>query len=127
MKQKSCRLNQKGFTLIELMGIMVIMGVMASVGVKKLDILSDSATNRALLEGVKELNIRESLNWTNAKLSRAGWIDDAQLFSAVDTDLGSDYKWTAGPNALGGTLSFRATSIVLSRTASTNTAMGIWQ
>ena len=107
MKRKSSRLNHKGFTLIELMGIMVIMGVMASVGVKKLDLLSDSATNRALLEGVKELNIRESLNWTNVKLSTAGWIDDAQLFSAVDTDLGYDYKWTAGPNALGGTLSFR--------------------
>ena len=106
---------------------MVIIGVMASVGVKKMDLISDTATERAMLEAVKELNIRESLTWTNVKLSPAGWIDDAQLFAAVDTDLGSDYKWTASPNALGGTLSFRTTSIVLSRTASTTSSIGSWQ
>ena len=119
--------NQKGFTLIELISVMVIMGVMASVGVKKMDLIGDTATNRALLEGVKELNIRESLTWTNIKLSPAGWADDAQLFSGLDTDLGSDYKWTAGPNASGGTLFFRLESIVLSRTASTTSSIGSWQ
>ena len=127
MKRKSCRLNHKGFTLIELMSIMVIMGVMASVGVKKIDLISDTATDRAMIEAVKEFNIRESLTWTNVKLSPAGWIDDAQLFAVMDTDLGSDYKWTAGPNALGGTLSFRTTSVVLSRTASTTSSIGSWQ
>ena len=127
MLKGSCTLNQHGFTLIELISAMVIIGVMASVGVKKMDLISDTATERAMLEAVKELNIRESLTWTNVKLSPAGWIDDAQLFAAVDTDLGSDYKWTASPNALGGTLSFRTTSIVLSRTASTTSSIGSWQ
>ena len=124
MRRKSGCLNQRGFTLIELLAMMVILGVMASVGIKMLNILSDSVTNRALQKGVKELNIRESLTWTNTKLSPAGWIDDAQLFAVMDTDLGSDYKWTAGPNALGGTLSFRTESIVLSRTASTTSSIG---
>lgn len=84
MKRKSVHLNQKGFTLIELLAMMVIIGVMASVGVKKLDVLSDTATNRVFQEGVKELNIRESLTWANIKLSPAGWTDDAQLFSDMD-------------------------------------------
>jgi hypothetical protein len=33
--------------LIELLAMIVIMGVMASVGVKKLDLLSDTAKSRA--------------------------------------------------------------------------------
>ena len=119
--------NQKGFTLIELTAVMVIIGVMASVGVKKLDVLSGTATKRALHEGVKELNIRESLNWTNIKLSPAGWISDAEVFTAVDTDLGSDFIWSVAPNASGGTLTFRSESVVLNRTASTNSTIGSWQ
>ena len=127
MLRGSCTLNQQGFTLIELISALVIIGVMASVGVKKMDLISDTATDRAMLEAVKELNIRESLTWTNLKLSRAGWVDDTQLFAVMDTDLGADYKWTAGPNALGGTLSFRTKSIALNRTASTVSSIGCWQ
>ena len=127
MKRKSDNLNQKGFTLIELIAVMVIMGVMASVGVKKLDLVSGTATSRALQEGVKELNIRESLTWTNIKLSPAGWVNDGELFTAVDTDLGADFVWSAAPNASGGTLTFRSESIVLTRTASTNSTIGSWQ
>ena len=126
MRRKSDHKNQKGFTQIELLAMMVILGVMASVGVKKLDLLSDTATKRALREGVKELDIWESLTWTNIKLSSASWTDDAQLFSQIDIDPGSDYVWAAGPNASGGSLTFRTESIVLSRTASTNTTIGSW-
>jgi Tfp pilus assembly protein FimT len=35
------------FILIELLAMMAIVGVMASVGVKKLTLLSDTATNKA--------------------------------------------------------------------------------
>lgn len=127
MKNRYFLSDQKGFTLIELISVMVITGVIASVAVKKLDLISGTATNRALLEGVKELNVRESLTWTNIKLSPAGWTDDAQLFSVIDTDLGSDYVWTDGPAASGGTLSFRSESIALNRTASTTASIGSWK
>jgi prepilin-type N-terminal cleavage/methylation domain-containing protein len=59
IERNSDCLSQRGFTLIELLTMMVIVGVMSSVGVKKLDLLSDTATKRALQEGAKELNIRE--------------------------------------------------------------------
>ncbi len=127
MLKGSHTLNHKGFTLIELISAMVIMGVIASVAVKKFDIISGTATDRALLEGAKELSVRETLTWTNIKLSSAGWTDDGQLFSTIDTDLGSDYVWTAGPTASGGTLSFRSESIALNRTASTSSSIGSWK
>ena len=119
--------NQTGFTLIELIAILVILGVMASVGLKKLDLLSDTATNRILREGVKELNIRESLTWTNIKLSPAGWENDEEVFASLDTNLGSNYKWTAGPNTAGGILRFRSHSISLTRMLSTTSSIGSWK
>lgn len=127
MLKGSCVLNQKGFTLIELISVMVIMGVMASVGVKKLDLLSDTAATRALKEGVKELNAREVLVWTKLKLSDTGWTSDAVLFTEIDTNLGVDYVWTVGPDASGGTLSFRSEAIALNRTVSTTSSMGSWK
>lgn len=126
MERKSYSFNQKGFTLIELISVMIILSVMASVSVKKLDLLSGTATNRAIQESVKELNVRESLTWTNIKLSNTGWTNDGDVFSAMDTNLGADFVWTAGPAASGGTLRFRTTTITLTRTPSTTSSMGSW-
>ena len=118
--------DQKGFTLIELISIMVILGVMASVSVKKLDLLSGSATDRVLQEGVKELNVREYLVWTDVKLSSTNWANDADVFSSMDTNLGPDFFWTVGPDASGGTLHFRNQSIDLTRIPSTTSSSGRW-
>jgi prepilin-type N-terminal cleavage/methylation domain-containing protein len=120
-------LNQKGFTLIELISIMIIMAVIVSVGIKRLDLLSGTATGSVLQEAVKELNAREHLIWIDIKLSSANWANDADVFSVMDTNLGPDYAWIAGPNASGGTIQFRSQSIALIRTASTNTSSGNWK
>jgi len=126
-KKKLSFLNQKGFTLIELISVMIIMGVMSSVAVKKFDSVGDTASEQALESATKELNVRESLTWINIKFSSAVWANDADTFAQVDTDLGADFVWTSGPNASGGSLSFRSNSIHLSRNASTTAAMGSWQ
>jgi len=56
--KKRCRLgSQKGFTLIELISVMIIMGVMSSVAVKKIDFITYTASTRALATTVKELNV----------------------------------------------------------------------
>ena len=120
-------MNQKGFTLIEMISVMIIISVMASVGVKRLDLLSGTATVQIMQEAVKELNIRESLTWTNIKLSSTNWTNDADVFSAMDTNLGAEYVWMAGPNASGGTLNFKTESIALTRTPSTTSSMGNWK
>jgi prepilin-type N-terminal cleavage/methylation domain-containing protein len=61
MKKRRSLQNQKGFTLIELISVMIIMGVMSSVAVKKVDFITDTASSKTLAITVKELNIRESL------------------------------------------------------------------
>jgi prepilin-type N-terminal cleavage/methylation domain-containing protein len=127
MGKKLTGLNQKGFTLIELISVMIIMGVVASVSIQKFDLLSDSASQQALYSGIKELNIRESLTWTNLKISNAGYISDMELFPLIDTNLGSIYNWNPGPTIGGGTLHFRMHSKTLMRIASTETSAGRWE
>ena len=61
MKKRHLLQNQKGFTLIELISVMIITGVMSSIAVKKVDFITDTASTRALAIAVKELNVRESL------------------------------------------------------------------
>lgn len=118
--------NQKGFTLIELVSVMVIIGVLATVIINKFNYLSDTASQNAIWDGVKELNDREILVWTKSKLSDSGWISDADDFAKMNTNLGPDYHWPVGPTAAGGTLSFRSKSMSLGRTASTTLSMGRW-
>ncbi len=113
--------------MIELISVMVIMGVMASVSVKKVDLFTDTTTNRVLEKASRELNIREHLTWTNQKLSPAGWVEDPGVFAQVDTDLGTDLDWTAGPNASGGTIKFRSQTIILTRVFSTNISSAFWK
>ena len=57
--------EEKGFTLIELMAMLVIIGVMTSVVVKKYNNISVSAELRAIDVGISELNSRETLTWAN--------------------------------------------------------------
>ena len=119
--------NQKGFTLIELVSVVVIMGVVASVTIKKFDLVSGNAEIRALEAAVGDLNARENLTWTNKKLSPGGWIDDDDLFAEIDTVLGYGFSWSAAPTAAGGTLLFRGQSKILNRVESTSIAAGNWQ
>ncbi len=126
MKSDSNILNQKGFTLIELIAVMVIVGVMGSVVVKNMGLISDTAADRALILGIRELNVRETLTWTKIKVSNAGWKSDGDIFAEIETNLGAGYGWTSGPAASGGTLRFKSQSAVLTRSASAATSAGRW-
>ena len=129
MSKKIGCLNQRGFTLIELISVMIIMGVVASVSIQKFDILSDTADERALHLGIKELNIRESLTWSNIKISTDGYTNDEDLWSLIvpRLDLGGKYHWNPGPHISdGGTLHFESRAIALNRQPSTPSSAGKW-
>jgi prepilin-type N-terminal cleavage/methylation domain-containing protein len=121
--------DQAGFTLIEILSVLVILSVLAAVTIYRFDFLSQTASRTALAAGVKELNVRETLVWTQAKLSQQGWTSDENIFAAMDTNLGPDYFWSPAASKTGGTLHFRSysTSIVLTRIPSTSIKPAVWQ
>lgn len=118
--------NQQGFTIIEMIAVIVILSIVAAVAIQKFDILSDTAAELALKAGERELNVREVLTWTDIKISLAGWTNDEEIFAKMDTDLGSDYKWGAEPTADGGTLHFKFKQKVLDRDHSSSISAGNW-
>ena len=126
MVKKNLIANRKGFTLLELMSVMVIIGVMVSVGVKKFDVLSGTADLTALKAGVRELNMQETLIWTQMKLSDTGWISDVVVYNAVEKNLGQGYRWNSGPTIAGGALQYKSQSVVLVRNASNRNKVGSW-
>ena len=126
MKRRFTKLNQEGFTLIELISILIILGVLGSVAIRKYENLTQTASERVLAAAVKELNIRESFIWTNMKISSEGYTDDADVYAALNKNLGPNLKWNPGPTIGGGTLHCESTSCALTRTPSTNTSAAAW-
>jgi prepilin-type N-terminal cleavage/methylation domain-containing protein len=118
--------NHKGFTLIELIVVMVLLGLLASMAVPKFIHINDTAGKKALSSAIMELGSRESMTWANIKTSGGGWISDELVFAEVDTDLGSHYRWSPHAKIDGGILHFREHMIKLDRIPSTNSAPGKW-
>ena len=119
--------NKKGFTLLEIMAVLVIMGTVVSVSVKKFEVLSDTASLTALKVGVREINTREALVWTQIKLSDDGWSNDDEVFDAIDKNTGRGYSWNPVPDVSGGTLHYKSQSADLDRKASTDRSAGSWK
>ncbi len=119
--------SEKGYTLIEIISVLIILSVLAAIVVPRYIALDVNAKIRAIDYGVAELNGRESLTWANVKLSNSGWLNDAtQVFNLLDTHLGSEYSWDIGPTTVGGTLRFEDQSSAVNRIGSTSIQPGQW-
>ena len=121
--------GQTGFTLIEIIAVLVIISAIAAMAVPKYIDLDENAKDRAISSGISELNGREALTWANLRVA-GSYGSDSDVFDTVDYWIGSDYGWSAGPNrggGGGGTLVFQGTKeVILDRTDSNNDQPARW-
>ena len=119
--------SQSGFTLLEMMSVLVILGVLFSVTIHRFTTLSDTASQKAIASAVQELNIRETLTWYDFKISDAGWKNDTDVFKRLDTKLGEGFHWNPAAGEVGGSLHLGYLTIALTRSQSTNKSAGFWK
>jgi len=107
MKKTMIFRDEKGFTLIEIIAVLVIMGILAAVAVPKFFDLQQKAKEKAVSTAFAEMKVRVNQRFAKWLLDGAtkGDISDATksatAYSAanVGTNLGDDFDVTGWTNA----------------------------
>jgi len=102
MKNRKLINNETGFTLIEIIAVLVILGILAAVAVPKFFDLQTKAREKAVYTAVSELKVRMNQHFANELLKGYVFAEITYGANSVDISIGDDFSiqnWTPGGTA----------------------------
>ena len=91
--------NEEGFTLIEIIAVLVIMGILAAVAVPKFFDLQTKAREKAVYTAVAELKVRVNQHFAKELLEGKTYSQITFTGAEVGLDIGPEFDiptWTVG-------------------------------
>ena len=86
--------NEEGFTLIEIIAVLVIMGILAAVAIPKFFDLQARAREKAIYTALSEMKVRVNQRFASALLDGVAVGAVLYLEGSVGTNLGADFDIT---------------------------------
>ena len=93
--RKSFPKGEEGFTLIEIIAVLILLGILAAVAIPKYMDLTAEARNKAAQGAIAEMKARASSAYGQYLLTHTGVAPTAVTdLAGISTDLGDDYAVT---------------------------------
>ena len=83
--------NEEGFTLIEIIAVLVIMGILAAVAIPKFFDLQDRARQKAIYTALSEMKVRVNQRFASQLLDGVVVASVDYTEGSVGTNLGQDW------------------------------------
>jgi prepilin-type N-terminal cleavage/methylation domain-containing protein len=118
--------REDGFTLVELIAVMIILGIIFTVVAVKFTGFINNAEQQIIDQAIAELNTREKHTWMNAKLKGEYKDINTYVLERVDRQLGEGTTVSINEDSGVGEITIRGTSAKVIRSPTKTITPAIW-